>query len=90
MALGISVITSLILGHAYLLVYIQSRNLSMTFRKNNQLGAKKFLNRPLGKQNLFIRVYEGQKEALKNVPDWQERLRECIDKLIEDSKVDGD
>lgn len=62
----------------------------MTFRKNNQLGAKKFLTRPLGKQNLSIRVYEGQKEALKQIPDWQERLRECIDQLIEDCKTDGD
>ncbi|MFN6540205.1 MAG: hypothetical protein RM021_028190 [Nostoc sp. EkiNYC01] len=27
---------------------------------------------------------EGQKEKLKAVPDWQERLREFVDQLISD------
>jgi len=26
----------------------------------------------------------GIREKLKAVPDWQERLRECVDKLIEE------
>jgi hypothetical protein len=55
----------------------------MPFQKNNhKLGAKKRLNRPLDKETIGFKGYEGQKEKLKAVPDWQERLREFVDKLI--------
>lgn len=54
----------------------------MPFQKNNKLGAKKILNRPLGKQIIGFRGYEGQKEKLKLVPDWQEKLRSYVDQLI--------
>ena len=55
--------------------------MSMPFRKGNKLGAKKFSKRPLD-GNITIRVYEGQKEKLRLVPDWQNKLRDCIDRLI--------
>jgi hypothetical protein len=54
----------------------------MPFRKGHQLGAKKKLQRPLDKQAIAFKGYEGQKEKLKAVPDWQERLREFVDQLI--------
>jgi hypothetical protein len=53
----------------------------MPFQKGNKLGAKKYLKRPLGKM-IGFRGYEGQQEKLKAVPDWQERLREYVDRLI--------
>ena len=68
-----------------MLVYMLMQVTTIPFRKNNEHQARKILKRPLGKENLSIRVYEGQKEALKNIPEWQERLREYIDKLIKDS-----
>lgn len=54
----------------------------MPFQKNHKLGAKKRLNRPLDKEIIGFKGYEGQKEKLKAVPDWQERLREFVDQLI--------
>lgn len=56
----------------------------MTFKKNHQLGAKKILKKPLDEQPICVRGYVGQKEALKAVPVWQERLREYIDLLIQE------
>jgi hypothetical protein len=54
------------------------------FKKGNKLGAKKRLTRPLDKEVIAFKGYEGQKEKLKAVPDWQERLREYVDKLTEE------
>ncbi len=54
----------------------------MPFQNKNQLGAKKRLKRPLDKEVISFRGYEGQKEKLKAVLDWQERLREFVDQLI--------
>jgi hypothetical protein len=54
----------------------------MTFQKGNQLGAKKRLKQPLDKDAIAFKGYEGQKEKLKAVPDWQERLREFVDQLL--------
>jgi hypothetical protein len=56
----------------------------MPFQKNHKLGAKKRFKRPLDQETIGFKGYEGQKENLKTVPDWQERLREFVDKLIED------
>lgn len=54
----------------------------MPFQKGNKLGAKKHLKYPLDKEVIAFRGYAGQKEKLKTVPDWQERLREFIDQLL--------
>jgi hypothetical protein len=56
----------------------------MTFKKNHKLGAKKILKKPLDAQPICVRGYAGQKEALKAVPGWQERLRDYIDFLIQE------
>ena len=62
----------------------------MVFRKNNKLGAKKFLTRPLDDQPVTFKAYRGNKEALKNVPNWQERLRNYVERLIDESNLEGD
>lgn len=54
----------------------------MPFQKGNKLGAQKKLRYPLDKEVIAFRGYEGQKEKLKAVPDWQERLREYVERLI--------
>jgi hypothetical protein len=56
----------------------------MPFKKGHKLGAKKRLIRPLDKDAIAFKGYEGQKEKLKAVPDWQERLREFVDQLLSD------
>jgi hypothetical protein len=56
----------------------------MPFQKGHKLGAKKHLKRPLDKEAIAFKGYEGQKEKLKAVPDWQERFREFVDQLLSD------
>lgn len=58
----------------------------MPFHNNNKRGAKKILDKPLDALPICIKGYLGQKEALKHVPDWQERIRGFIDILIEENK----
>ncbi len=60
----------------------------MPFQKGNKLGAKKQLKRPLDKEVIAFKGYEGQKEKLKAVPDWQERLRNFVEQLIEEFPKD--
>lgn len=56
----------------------------MLFQKNNKLGAKKFLKRSLDSKPICFKGYEGTKEKLKTVPDWQERFRQFAEQLIEE------
>ncbi len=56
----------------------------MPFKKNHNFGAKKIYTRPLDKQIIGFKGYEGQKDKLKNVPDWQNKLRDYVDSLIEE------
>lgn len=54
----------------------------MPFQKGHKLGAKKQLERSLDKETIAFKGYEGQKEKLKAVPGWQERLRKFVDQLV--------
>lgn len=56
----------------------------MPFQKNHKLGAVKQLERPLDKQIIGFKGYEGQREKLKNVPNWQDRLREFVEQLLKE------
>ena len=58
----------------------------MPFRKGHKLGAKKIYSRPLG-ENITVQLFEGQKEKLKIIPNWQNRIREYVEQLI--SEADG-
>jgi len=60
----------------------------MPFTKGNKHRAKKVLSRPLDAQIIGFRGYEGQKEKLRNIPDWQERLRQYVDKLQSENDQD--
>ena len=63
------------------------RNKSGYFKKGNKEGF--VTNRPKALKSLVgIRLTPEDKEALKNIPNWQERLREYIQTLIND--VDGE
>ncbi len=56
------------------------------FKKGNKIGFT--TNRSESLTALInLRVSESQKAKLKTIPNWPERLRECIDILIHD--VDG-
>jgi hypothetical protein len=57
----------------------------MPFQKHNTYGAIKRLARPTDKAVIAFRGYEGQKDQLKAIPDWQERLRLFVDQLIEEN-----
>jgi len=56
----------------------------MTFKKNHKLGAKKFISEELDQAPICFKGRLGQKDKLKAVPNWQERLRVFVDTLIED------
>jgi hypothetical protein len=53
----------------------------MGFQKNNKLGFTS--DEPLDKEPICFKGRKGQKEKLKNIPDWQEKLREFVDMLTE-------
>lgn len=56
------------------------------FQKGHKLGFTTDRPEPLT-SILNLRVSESQKNKLKLMDNWQERLRECIDILIHD--IDG-
>lgn len=56
----------------------------MPFQSKHKLGAKKFIEKPLDQQPICFKGYEGQKEALKHIPNWQDKLRAFVDALSED------
>lgn len=58
----------------------------MPFQKKNKLGFTS--TQPFDKDPVCFKVLPGIKDKLKSVPGWQERLRDCIDKLIEEN-IDG-
>jgi hypothetical protein len=53
----------------------------MRFQKNNKFGFTS--DDPLDKSPICFKVKPGVREKLKAVPDWQKRLREYVDQLIE-------
>lgn len=55
---------------------------AMAFQKKNKLGFTS--SQPFDKDPVCFKVLPGVKEKLKNIPNWQERLRQAVDKLIEE------
>jgi hypothetical protein len=53
----------------------------MPFQKNHKQGFTS--ENPLDREPICFKGRRGQKEKLTSVPDWQERLREFVDTLIE-------
>jgi hypothetical protein len=55
----------------------------MPFQKNHKLGAKPIGDEPMDRTPICFNVRTGVREKLKNIPDWKERLREYVDRLID-------
>lgn len=60
----------------------------MPFRENNKLGFTS--KQPFDKDPICFKVLPAIKDKLKTVPDWQERLREFVSRLIDEAKTEGD
>lgn len=58
----------------------------MTFKNNHKQGAKKLLKIELDDQPICFKGKRGQKEALKQIPGWQNEFREFVDRLISGQK----
>ena len=54
----------------------------MPFQKNNKLGFAS--DEPLDREPICFKGRVGQKQKLAAIPNWQERLREFVDILIEE------
>lgn len=61
----------------------------MPFQKHNTYGTIERLARPTDKAVIAFKGYEGQKEKLKAIPDWQEKLRLFVDQLINEGGQTG-
>ncbi|MBW4445991.1 MAG: hypothetical protein KME38_03680 [Spirirestis rafaelensis WJT71-NPBG6] len=60
----------------------------MPFKKDNKLGFTS--SQPFDKNPVCFKVLPGIKDKLKAVPNWQERLRELVDRLIDEAKTECD
>ena len=58
----------------------------MPFQKNHKLGALPYGDKPLDVKPVSFKPRQGQLEKLKQIPNWQEKLRDYIDVLIEDNE----
>lgn len=54
----------------------------MPFEKGHKKGAKKMIGRSLDKKPITFKGYEGTRDAIRQVPDWQEKLRVYVESLI--------
>ena len=63
---------------------IQKNGGEMVFKEGNKLGFTS--EEPLEKNPICFLGRVGQKEALKNIPEWQELIRDFVDELIDQSK----
>ncbi len=59
----------------------------MPFKKNHLHRILPSGTIPLGKEPISFKGRLGQKEKLKTVPNWQERLRDFVDELIQESEA---
>lgn len=59
----------------------------MPFQKKHKLGFTS--NQPFEKDPVCFKVLPGVKDKLKAVPNWQERLRNFVNKLIEEERNHG-
>jgi len=57
---------------------------AMTFRKNNKIGFTS--DDPLDKTPICFKGRKGQREVLMTVQNWQEKLRDLVDQLLEKEK----
>jgi len=60
----------------------------MAFKKGNKYGFTS--EEPLEKTPICFMGRVGQKEALKNIPNWRELIKDFVDELIDRSKENGE
>ena len=60
------------------------QGLFVPFQKGNKLGARKIIDRSLDKDPICFVGYEGTKDKLRQIPDWQAKLRDYVEQLIEE------
>jgi transposase-like protein len=68
--------------------YEVSKNTVQAWLDHKQ-GAKPIGDEPLDRTPICFNVRKGVREQLKTVPDWRERLREFVDRIIEESGQSG-
>jgi hypothetical protein len=68
----------------YILIYQYIGKNAMPFEKKHKLGAAPLNEEPFDRTPVCFNVKKGIRDKLKTVPNWKERLREYIDRLIED------
>lgn len=61
----------------------------MPFRKNPEYRGRSPRSHPLAKPPICFKGWEGQKEKLQNISNWQERFRALAEQLIEESGEPG-
>jgi hypothetical protein len=66
------------------LVYQYIPDLCMPLRKNHKLGFTR--ENLLDKTPICFKGRQGQKEKLSTIPNWQEKLRDLVDVLINQEK----
>lgn len=59
------------------------RNSKGQFEKGNKAGFVASGDKPLT-AHIGLKLTEGDKEALKKIPEWRKLLRECVRELIEE------
>lgn len=57
----------------------------MVFHKKHKLGFTS--SQPFDKDPVCFKVLPGVKDELKTIPGWQDKLREAVDKLIQENKI---
>jgi hypothetical protein len=63
----------------------------MPFQKKHKLGALPIGDETLDVSPISFKGRKGQKDKLRGVPNWQERLRDFVDSLIKEAdKLGGD
>lgn len=60
----------------------------MTFKKNHKDRILPVGSVPLDRDAIAFKGRMGQKEKLRTIPDWQERFRDFVDQLIQESEID--
>lgn len=56
----------------------------MPFQKGNKLGAKRTLKHSLDQTPLSFATWKGDRDRIKKIPDWQNKLRDYVRQLIEE------
>ena len=57
----------------------------MPFQKGHKQGAKKTIGRELDSQSISFKGYKGTRDKLRQIPDWQNKLRDYVEQLISET-----